>query len=557
MRSRISAEGVPVMASTKFKLALTNARFPFRYSRAGSASLQPGLDVAPRASVAFVGTHTSFDYNQPQLLYVENVLPIAEGVLSCGVQREILPISPAVTDFDQCITIRDFQENHFLFVPGRGKNYVYDVATATWVSRNPFSWSSDRTIVSHAYVNGRTFICYEADRVIEWNGGTNTFATLSLTLPSGYAMSDIRGIAGISNYLILFTDIEILWCSALDVLDFDDPVGKSGLQIPTDVKGRITGIRSLSGGGLIYTSRNCVAMFATNNADAPFTYREVKNSGGVSSTEQVTGDSNQAEHYTYGPSGLQRVNMQSAVSVLPDCADFLAGKSYDQWNTATGEVDTIQQLTALDIKVQMLGNRYLFISYGKQNGQFQFALVYDEVLERWGKVKVPHVDITVLPTSVASTLPLLINELIAPIEAYTMDIADLLRQYGTSLPLRAGFCFLQNDGSMYSLLGNADGNFAGVALVGHIQMTRNRTVMSQSVVLHGLSSDPAPTVRLIGSLPGNGYDRDSIKTPMLVKATARMKEYKGSWVFENYDVAVEGSFELVTLIAEASVHGSR
>lgn len=546
------------MTTQKFKLAVNNAKFPFLYSRAGRSVVQPGLDVAPRTSVAFVGGAESFDYNMVQMIYAENVLPIAEGISSVGLQDTLLPYTPGVTHFDQFMILRDSVERNFLFSPSRGKNYVWDSATALWVSRNPFTWSSTRNIVSRAYVNGRTITCYEGDRLIEWDPVGNAFTTLTITYPAGYTVASIRGCCGASNYLLLHTDTEILWSSTLDLLNFNDPIGKSGKQTPIDLKGQITCIAPISGGFVVYTNRNAVAAFFTNNPDTPFSFREVQGSGGVASSEQITADANQSEHYTYGSSGLQSLTLQRAVPIQPDCSDFLSSSEYESWNALTGQVEGITLVGALSVKLQFLGSRYLVISYGKINNQFTYALFFDAALSRWGKVRCDHVDIGILPTSVAASLYLRIFELTAPISSYSVAIQDLVSQYAGVLPLRAGFSFLQNTGKIRTLIADSAAALAGgVVVIGHIQVARSKTVTFQALNLEGLYSIPPPTVRVLGSTPSNGYNRTDVYSPALKVSGPTHSRYQGRKTYENFDIAVEGKFNLTTALVETTVNGSR
>lgn len=549
------------MAKQDFKIAINAAKFPYLYSRAGRAVLQPGFDQAPRTNVNFVGSAERFDYNLIQLLYAENVLPIAEGLLSVGTQQDIEPYEPATTDFDLFLTLRDAEEQNYLFSPGRGKNYVYNTTLAAWESIDPFVWDPAKTIVSKIYVDGRTFIVYEKDRIIEYDPIGNSFTTIAVTLPAGYTMANIRMGCGASNYAILATLTEILWSSTTDVTNFDDPVGKSGKQTPIDLKGQITAVVPISGGFIIYTTRNAVAAFFTNNPNTPFTYREVQGSGGIPGYEQVTGDANQAEHYTYGSSGLQVVNLQRADLLLPDCADFLSGKDYEYWDPVNKTVIQTVLVGALEVKLQLLGNRYLVISYGKIAGQFTFALMYDVALRSVGKVRVNHVDVTVLPSSVMTTIPLRYSDLTGPYDVYDIPYDELYQVVGDTLPLRAGFAFLQNTGAIMTLQAeSANATPAGVALFGHVQVTRGRTVSDIRSQFDGLWSIPLPTVTLLGSAPGNGYNRTTAQELILDATTVTDKQiayYGSNLTWENFDLALEGKFVLTTGLQRTTIHGSR
>lgn len=546
------------MAGQKFKLAVNNAKFPFLFSRASRAVSVPGLDVAPRTGVGFVGSAESFDYNLAQMLFCENVLPTADGLISVAALEDIPAISPAATDFDQVFLLRDVDENNLLYAPGRGKNYLYDTESESWISYNPFVFDSQYSLVSRAYVNGRTFICYESTKIIEWDPVAEEFVDLVLTLPAGYTITDIRSICGAQNYLLLFSQTEVFWSSTLDLLNFDDPIGSSGRQIPVDLKGQITGGVPISGGVIIYTIRNAVAAFFTNNAATPFSFREVQGSGGVQSYEQVSGDANASEHYLYGSAGLQVLNLQRAEAIMPDCTDFLAGRQCERWNRETKEVEEFILQGELRVKIQLLGNRYLFISYGFDGAQYEFALIHDLSLRRWGKIRTPHVDVSLLPSEVMAEFGYRYYELTDEYQVYDLEYGQLNQPYGNVLPIRAGYAFVRNTGQVDTLLADpaADVN-EGVAVFGHVQLTRQRTVTFCATQMDGLYSVPTPVVSILGSEVHNGYERTEVYTPTLAHSSPRQVEYKGRKTFENFDVAIEGKFVLSSAFVSVTNHGSR
>ena len=145
------------MAKQRFAAALNAANFPFVSSFQQRTVVQPGADNAVRSGGAtgFYGTIESADWGIPQLLYCENVLPTAEGYTTAAFTRVIEP-SDTLSGFDQAITLRDEEENTYLFVPAEGRNYLFNPATGVWDSLNPITATG--LTVTRAYVNGRTFV---------------------------------------------------------------------------------------------------------------------------------------------------------------------------------------------------------------------------------------------------------------------------------------------------------------------------------------------------------------------------------------------------------------
>lgn len=544
------------MAVQTFKAALNAANYPMTYRQASRSVLFPGSDIVPRTNTGFHGTPDSADFNIMQLIYCENVIPIAKGLQSAGFVIEYPPYEPPATDFDQLFLIRNTSlGTDISFSPGRGKNYVYRDAEEGWVSYSPFVFNADYKNITHGTVNGRTFIFYERTKCVEWDPVTPDVVDITLTLPAGYDISDILGNSGASNYHILYTETTILWSTVSNIFDFSDTDLGAGSQIPIDLKGRITAVRPISGGFIIYTSQNAIAASFTNDASRPFAFREVQNSGGVVSGEQVSGEANAAGHYTYGNAGIQLVTLQRADTVFPEAADFLISPELDVWNPLTKTVDTAPLVNTFTPKVQYLGSRYLFFSYGSGNGIFSHALVFDTALQRWGKLRIDHVDINLLPLDSLGG-PLRYYQLKYMYDYYGMQYREL--NYPAEPPpgLRQNFGFLQPDGTTWLMVTDIEAALTGsVVIFGRCQLSRGRNITIQRMELEGLFQTPIPEITLLGS--ETGADRDSVTTPTVVETTPYLVKADSRVTATNFDIAVEGNFQLTTHIVEATNHGNR
>lgn len=547
------------MSTQKFKSALNAASFPMAYSQAIRSVLVPGNDVVPRfGGAAFYGTQDSAEWNIIQLLYCENVLPIARGISSVGFVQQYLPAAPPVVTFDQLFLIKDSNNGNANFSPARGANFVYSAVNGAWTSYAPFAFNVAFSLVTKAYVNGRTLILYQQTKCIEWTPATPTMTTRVLHLPAGFAITDIRGNCGAQNYHILFTDVNILWSSLVDLLEFDDVNNGSGNQIPLDLRGKITCVLQISGGFMIYTTENVVAATYSGDPSKPFIFREVTGSGGVSSPEQVTGDSNSDTHYSYGTAGIQALNLQKSQSIFPEVADFLISRELEVWNPATKTVDVSVLSVQNQPKLQYLGSRFLFISYGLSGTVYQFALVYDTVLQRWGKLRVDHVDIGLIPVETLSTAYLYYQLEGSYAALDTLQYGQLAQSFNATAALKQNYGFLQKDGTVVLLVAQGDLVSSGskpVAIFGHIQVQRNRTITVHHCEIDGLVSGSMPTVTLLGS--ESGYARDSFKPMDLVKQVGAYARYDSRYTAKNIDVAVEGSFVMTNKVMETTVNGKR
>lgn len=537
------------MATQTVRLLTNAADFPFVSAYAGRSLTTPS-DLAPRMPGSFFGAKDNADYSVPQLLYCENILPYAKGVYSIDYYNIAPAISPATVLCDQAIPLRDATENQYTFVPARGANYVWNPVTLAWASVNPFIFGGN--LVTRAYVNGRTFICYEKSRIIEYVGGV--FSTIALTLPAGLAITDVRGIGSASNYLLLFTDLTIYWCTPLNILDFATIDQGAGQQIPIDIKGQITALLSCSGGFIIYTARNAVSASFTNNAAAPFVYREVQNCGGIASWERATPDADDAGHYIWGTNGLQRVTLIRAESIFPALTDFLVGGVYETWDSSTKVLSQVESSNPFNVKLAFLAGRYLVVSYSAGSTGYTDALIYDITLERWGKLRTPHVD--VYPYTFISSFGIYTYDLLpGTYDALSTTYDGLgIPQLVVAAPKR-GLAFLRSDGQIWAVRPEFNQTGSGVAIFGRVQQRQSRQITVHEVRIDGLTDSGTPAVTLLGS--GTGYARD-IATPFgLVENIAGSKRYDGRVTSQNFNVAFEGHMVLSNILMRVNDNGSR
>lgn len=545
------------MAKYRFTGALNAAIFPLVSTLQSRTVIQKGLDNNV-PSEKFSGSQESLNFNIPQLMYCENVVPTAEGFQSVGYQ-EILSGLVGATDFDQAITLRDEDENNFLFVPAGGKNYIYAANNGEWVSTNPISgWIGK--LVTRAYVNGRTFICYEGLGIFEYDATLGTFTAQTI---SGLAGADIRGIGSSSNYLLAFTDITVHWSSLVDPLDFVPSLTTgAGSSIPQDVKARITCIVGISGGFVIYTAKNAVAAVFTNNARAPFTFKEISNAGGILSYEQVTNEQNSGPHYAWTTGGLQKITLQGAEPVSAEINDFLAGKMYETFSSTSKElVEAYDSSNEFAVKITYVSSRFLIISYAVGGSDlYNYAIFYDTILKRYGKLKIDHVDCFTYP------YPNLFGDLTWE-ELGELTWADLSDTRWVDMadgiisdpPSKLAVAFLSVDGTVDLLRMDYAKEIQqqGVAILGKFQLTRSRMFGLQQVDFEGCYETASTdfTVTAVASLDGKTVDY--IVPMRQIYNRGKISKWAKRLIGLNIWLVVEGTFALSTYMIEATSEGDK
>lgn len=542
------------MAKYRFRGALNAAQFPLLTSLQSRTVIQPQLDNNVRTTQAFYGTNESADYSIPQLLYCENLIPTAEGVMSVG-YGELIPAT-LLSDFDQAITLRDEDENNFLFCPAAGQNYIYTGNSGEWVSTNPITGAAGKQ-VSRAYVNGRTFICYEGLGLFEYDTGTGVFGAVAVT---GISSADIRGIGASNNYLVAYSDITVYWSSLVNPTDFTPSITTgAGFSIPQDVKAKISAVIGIAGGFIIYTAKNAVAAVYTNNIRAPFTFKEISNAGGIRSYEQVTSDQSSGPQYAWTTGGLQKITAQGAEPVSAEISDFLSGKVWESWDSVNKQlIRYTSDFDEFQVKVVYIGSRFLVVSYSTlNNGVYNYALWFDTTLKRWGKLKIDHVDCFNYPYP--NKFGVLSYEELSPLSYAELEgssYSDLDSGLESAQPSKLTVGFLSSNGQVrIALLDYDKQGEEGVAVFGKFQLLRARLMTLQTLDLEGIYGSGAFTVTAIASLQGKNLD---VRQQMaLLEESTDYKRYAKRITGVNISIAIEGAISMTSYVLEVTQDGDR
>lgn len=544
------------MTMNRISAAINSSLFPVLYEQAFRSTVQ-NQDLSPRMPGTFYGSAEAQNFGIPQIIYMENALPVSKGVMS--VSYAVQAAGPGgVSNFDQGILLRDSAENHRLFAPCGGANYVYDPANQTWASKSPFTFTYD--LITRAYVNGRSFVFYEKTKLVEYNASTSTLTdlTTSIVFPSGYDITKIRGIGACAGYLLLFTDIEILWGSPLSILDFASIDTGAGSQTPEDIGGQITAIMAISGGALVYTQGNAVAMRYTKNTQSPFLFKGVNGSGGSNTWERIAAETDSDAHFAWTTAGIQRIGLDGSETLMTEVVDFLVGGIYESWNSSTKQVVRTEAGRAFVVKLALLLKRYLIISYGTIRKEMSNALVYDTVLKRWGRLTVTHTDCFeyTYPSTVGpfnyDNLPPSYSDL----GDLTYDELAVTKLY--TPPAKTGICFMQRDGALLVMTTNfTQRNPTGLVVIGRVQGSRGTQCTIQAVEVEGSRDDTTMQVTVLSSQYGK--TRDFTQTAIIdsKKTTLEYANYNCRITGENHDIAIEGAFVLSSVILEFTEHGYR
>lgn len=563
------------MAVQRFKLSLNAATFPLLSTLAQRAVCIPQLDGVARTPRTFMGADDSIDYNIPQVIYCENVLPTKEGIKSVGYQQVIAPT--VNNDFDSIFSLRDEDENTVLYSPSKGKNYIYDDVLLAWSSEDiPTIWSltltagSDPTTskVTYAYVDGKTFVCYSRLQsttsvdmsIMQWDAATKSLVpSTSIITNLPFGVGEIDGISSSSGYLIVWSGLTIAWApfngTAFDFTIYaNGAFTGAGFQIPEDVQGPVTAIINMSGGFIAFTTRNAIAAhYQAQAIQAPWIFREIPNAGGMTSYEQATVEGTLGNIFAYTSSGMQSLSLNSSELVFPAVSDFITSRSTERYDSGSHSIIPGTASVDLFTKVTAVGNRYLVISYGYYPGTFSFALVYDLALKRWGKMRIAHRDCfyyTQKPEAADMTYAMLLDVSYADTDPLAYQDMSLTPDRVTAA--QHALAFLKSTGEV--VLGiwsdEARTEDSAIAIIGRIQLSRSSNMQFNAIEAEGLKSGD---IEIMPSYDGRTLAATEVLTP-IYSAEDYLKA--GSMIdCKNFNIIVEGTFDLSTLIIEGTATG--
>jgi hypothetical protein len=380
-----------------------------------SVAIRSNGDTDYVVTDAYSGTAANDELGIAQPIYMHNVIPVSHGFQSVDYATELDNSCAGQSGFDTMIPLRDVNGLNHLLSPANGQNFI-SADGATWSSS---LLSTDTRLsgeVSFAYIQSQTYVCYRNLGIYRYDPVSRTLQELELI---GLNSDQVSGITSAYGMLIVWTDDTIYRSSFENPEDFTPSLRTgAGSQQITQARGNIVACLPHTGGFIMYCTENAVYANGTSDLAYPFSYEEVKGSAGLISAAHVASDTTFGVHYAWTKAGLQSISADTAKLLFPEVTDFLTcGYLEDYVNNWDGEErigteidrpgqdpfhegyysscpnNLIQRKyeLPLEIKVNVVGARYLAISYGI--GELTHVLLWDLGLARMGKLRIPHVDI--------------------------------------------------------------------------------------------------------------------------------------------------------------------
>lgn len=365
------------------RINLTSPSFPLLSELQGRTVIIRGSDQNSPQTI-----QTGVAPDPAQLYYAHNVLPTPQGYQSIG-YLDFIPAVPAIFDFQYIFNITDSSGAlAVLAFTATGNIYRFRFGDSAWFQLASIPGYTNQTITT-AYVKGTTYIYFYKLGCYKYNFTLGSLDPVTLT---GLTATSIYGIAGLAGYLIAYgTANSVAWSSQLVPTDFTPSLATgAGGGVIEGAQGDTTLAIPVYGGIIFLTKKNAIAAIYQANNRFPFNFVGIAGSGGLSVANFAAGsvlDSPNA--FAYTTSGLQNIDIKQAHFLLPEVTEFLSGSRIEDFDQDTLTFSITTPETAIKKQLAWIADRYLVISYGAT--ALNYAIVYDTMLQRLGKLKIDHV----------------------------------------------------------------------------------------------------------------------------------------------------------------------
>lgn len=562
------------MPQIAYRANLSTATFPMTVAEGGRTVIVPGPDNNFDRRVDPQGAQTNAGI--PQALYLENVMPTANGYQSIGFIKPTAPMTvPA--GVGNCIGKVVELKVKLIALPGPyiigPVEYIIDVPMYLWTSGAitggingagiiaivGAGFSSYLNTFSVAVVRGVCYLyCSNGEiytvAATSSNNVTLTNVTASVTPLGFFTAEDIISICSSNNYLLCHNTLTVYWSSTTTPLDFvSSLVSGAGSIDPNSSDDAVIYMKEAYNGFYLYALNNIIYAQYTGNARYPWKFTPVKNSTGVLFYPwNIFGSVDTIGHYVIeSNNNIRLVQSDNSLPISADISDFLNKTTVQSlFNYTTNTFTETEVLTDIST-IYLHLNRYLFISINgtNKNGtideKYTHLIVYDIQLKRAGKIKLDHSFIFTITKAVNFFSDVVTEESIGFVNKQTNEIRILNFDVYNSKPLSVNATYEE---------------MQGVLVLGKFQHVRSRFLSLQEIEFEGpqnksIVTNPNFSCVVFPSLDGRNLN--TAFSPYLAYNSGGLIRYNSHTSAQNVSIAAKGAFSLDTLQLKYTIAGNR
>lgn len=529
------------------RLSTTTTAFPWVSTEFGPSTIQrQPADQQLQLGRPSDGIQDDRDLGVPSIVYMHNALPTLMGFKSVQYKKLGEPIG----DFDRVHRVPTKTMGVcYLFI---GKSsYTYDAGGK--VTTVPMALG-EVTIASH---RGTVYLFSRLRSSLYILADTGI---LKLVAPVGITLDSIVGVASIGPHLVLYTVDTILRSSITAPLDFRPQLATSAGAISlSPQRGKIVTIQMMTqNSATVWTTTEAISLTISGSSASPFKLDRIVGVPGIPTVSHLIGydkvavlcsdgyilpdgkstpvaadvwqflTSTLIEDYI-GDTGLRRISASGQYySVDPDeLSDCVATSPLNET-----ELVVFRAIKPIRHKLVLVGDRYMCFSYGFGCSPiYNWAVVYDTQLRRWGKLRVKHTHILdYQPDSALTPLGIVV---VAP----GGQLLTLVEDCGNFDP-------------------SGNGAADSVLIYGRLEHVRGRDLTLYTATVTTSYEPTTPLAfKVWNSL--NGHTISGVSSPDPVAAYQGIREYRMRITGKGASFGLFGSFNLTSVTVEVMAGGYR
>ena len=546
------------MADITYRANITTDIFPLLSELQGPNVIRPGLDQHYISS-PFGDNRPAVDRGIPEVLYLQNAVPTAHGYKSVAYE-EVVPASLDGRKFIDIFEIKDFDGNRgFLGITEEGYTYIINRDNPVWYDVTP-GGPTPGVSVTVANATGSSFICYANTEIYQVDIAARTLSVAAIQWDSPRENSDIVGIASSNNYLLAHDGTYVYWSSALDVLDFQESqITGAGSGVPVGATGRIVMIAPLGIGFAIYCQGNIIVGVYSGNVQFPWLFKEAPNGSGISEVKNISLKGDESSNYAWASSGLLKVTLSGCSNIFPQVSDFLGGRLLETYDSNTDVLSTVNLSVNPIVRIYYISNRFLCISYGLTSLEYNYILLYDTALKRWGKLKINHMQLVDLPfTFDSASSSITFNDLASTsFESLADTSFESMYVAGSeTAEAKHAFGIMTKEGTIYLVNTEySDNDAEGVLMLGKYAVDRSSFSSVTKTDLEVVKSDNNNfSLHVLSSLDGKTFTKK--QAGYLYIDSPAKREFLNMATGQNHVILIKGSFHITSVVLTLAIEGS-
>lgn len=529
------------------RLSTTTTAFPWVSTEFGPSTIQrQPADQQLQLGRPSDGIQDDRDLGVPSIVYMHNALPTLMGFKSVQYKKYGEPIG-------------DFSAVYRVITRTMGVGYLF-------VGETKYTYDIGGNKISVPLSLGEVSVTNHRGKVYLFSTRRNTLyvledsGTLTIVIPVGATLVNVIGVASVGPHLILYTQDTILRSSITDPLDFRPQLSTAAGAISlSPQRGKIVTLQMMTqNSATIWTTTEAISLTISGSSASPFKLERVIGVPGISTEKDLIGydkvailssdgyilpdgkstpvaadvwqflTSTLIEDYI-GDTGLRKISASGQYysvdsEVIDDCIDI------SPLNET--ELVVLRAIKPIRHKLTFVGDRYMCFSYGFGCSKiFNWAVVYDTQLRRWGKLRVKHTHILdYQPSSELNPLGIVV---VAP----GGQLLTLVEDCGNFDPSGNGFV-------------------DAVLIYGRLEHVRGRDLTLYTATVTTTYEPTTPLeFKVWNSL--NGHTISGVSAPEPAAIYQGIREYRMRITGKGASFGLFGSFNLTSVTVEVMAGGYR